>query len=214
MAAIDHLVFAAPDLDPATAAVGALVGVSAAAGGPHPGIGTRNTLLSLGDEVYLEIIAPDPDQPEPANPRPFGIDDLSAPRLVAFAVHPTQGETIDDVIAAMRDCGEDFGDVAPMSRLTPDGEQLHWSLAFPAAGLTDGAALVPFVIEWGDTTHPATVTPAGCTLVSMSATHPDPDRIGALYNSIGLGTAVSVSAGDTASLQAVLSSPKGRVTLR
>lgn len=212
MAAIDHIVVAAPDLDAGTAAVAELVGMQPAPGGPHPGVGTRNTLLSLGDEVYLEIIAPDPEQPEPANPRPFGIDSLGRPKLVTFAVHASEGETIDDVVTAMRDCGEDPGEIISMSRVKPDGEELHWSLTLSPAGLADGAGLAPFVIEWGDTTHPAKVTPAGCTLVSMSGTHPDPDHIRALYGAIGID--VSVEAGDEVSLEAVLDTPNGQVTLR
>lgn len=212
MAAIDHLVVAAPDLDAGTAAVAELVGMQPAPGGPHPGVGTRNTLLSLGHEVYLEIIAPDTEQPEPASPRPFGIDGLDGPRFVTFAIHASQGETIDDVVAAMRSCGEDPGEIISMSRVTPDGEEIGWSLTLSPAGLADGAGLAPFVIEWGDTTHPAEVTPAGCTLVSVSGTHPDPDRIRALYSAIGID--VSVEDGDTVSLEAVLDTPNGRVTLR
>ena len=212
MAALDHIVYAAPDLAAGTAAVEALVGMKAAPGGPHPGVGTRNTLLSLGDDVYLEIIAPDPEQPAPANPRPFGIDSLSGPKLVTFAVHASDGETIDDVVAAMRVCGEDPGEIISMSRVKPDGEELHWSLTLSPAGLAEGAGLAPFVIDWGDTTHPATVTPMGCTLVSLAGTHPDPDHIRALHAAIGID--VDVNAGDSVSLEATLDTPNGRVTLR
>ncbi|WP_420623979.1 VOC family protein [Candidatus Poriferisodalis sp.] len=212
MAAIDHIVVAAPDLEAGTAAVEALVGMRAAPGGPHPGVGTRNTLLSLGDDVYLEIIAPDPEQPAPANPRPFGIDSLSGPKFVTFAVHASDGETIDDVVEAMRVCGEDPGEIISMSRVKPDGEELHWSLTLSPAGLAEGAGLAPFVIDWGDTTHPATVTPTGCTLVSLAGTHPDPDHIRALHAAIGID--VDVNAGDSVSLEATLDTPNGRVTLR
>ena len=212
MAAIDHIVVAAPDLAAGTAAMAELVGMQPAPGGPHPGVGTRNTLLSLGDEVYLEIIAPDPEQPEPANPRPFGIDSLGGPKLVTFAIHASEGETIEDIVAAMRGCGEDPGEIISMSRVKPDGEEIGWSLTLSPAGLADGAGLAPFVIEWGDTTHPAKVTPTGCTLVSLSGTHPDPDHIRVLYSAIGID--VSVEAGDDVSLEAVLDTPNGQVTLR
>ncbi|WP_419946117.1 VOC family protein [Candidatus Poriferisodalis sp.] len=212
MAAIDHLVVAAPDLDAATAAVAELVGVQPAPGGPHPGLGTRNTLLSLGDEVYLEVIAPDTEQPEPENPRPFGVDGLDGPRFVTFAVHVSEGETIEDVVASMRASGEDPGEIMSMSRVKPDGEEIHWSLTYSPGGLPDGASAVPFVIEWGETTHPAEVTPTGCTLVSVSGTHPDPDHLRVLYSAIGID--VSVEAGSTVSLEAELDTPNGRVTLR
>ncbi len=207
MAALDHIVYAAPDLAAGTAAVEALVGMAAAPGGPHPGVGTRNTLMSLGDDVYLEIIAPDPEQSDPPNGRPFGIDKMNEGRLITFAVHASDGETIHDVTAAMSACGEDPGPVSAMSRVKPDGEEIHWSLTTSA-----GPGLVPFVINWGDTTHPATVTPTGCTLVSLAGTHPDPDHINALYSAIGIE--VAVTAGDAASLEATLDTPNGRVTLR
>ncbi len=207
MAAIDHIVYAAPNLAAGTAAVEALVGMQAAPGGPHPGMGTRNTLMSLGDDVYLEIIAPDPEQPDPPSGRPFDIDAMSEGRLITFAVHASEGETIEDVTAAMAACGEDPGPISAMSRVKPDGEEIHWSLTMSA-----GPGLVPFVIEWGNTTHPATVTPTGCTLVSLSGTHPDPDHIRALHGAIGIE--VDVAAGDTVTFEATLDTPNGRVTLR
>ena len=64
-------------------------------GGSHPGLGTHNALLSLGDESYLEIIAPDPTQPKPDHPRIFGLDEgWPDGLLTAFSVHPgKKGET-------------------------------------------------------------------------------------------------------------------------
>ena len=188
------------------------MGIRAAAGGPHPGVGTRNTLMSLGGEAYLEIIGPDPGQPEPTSPRPFGIDSLSEPRLAGFAVRADEGETIESVAAAMRACGEDPGEIVSMSRVQPDGRELRWSLTLSSARTAEGPSPAPVVIEWGDTTHPATVTPVGCTLVSLSATHPDPARWRALYDAIGIE--VAVAPGDTVGLEALLDTPNGRVTLR
>ena len=207
MAAIDHLVYATPDLAAGTAHVEALVGMKAAVGGPHPGMGTHNTLMSLGADVYLEIIGPDPGQPDPPGGRPFAIDQTSEGRLVTFAVHASVGETIGDVTASMSACGEDPGPISSMSRVKPDGEEIGWSLTMSA-----GPGLVPFVIDWGSTTHPATVTPTGCTLVSLAGTHPDPGRIKALYDAIGIEA--DVTTGDTVTFEAMLDTPNGRVTLR
>jgi hypothetical protein len=79
---IDHLVYATPDLTVGIERIEALIGVRATPGGQHPGEGTRNALVALGPSSYLEIIARDPEQPEPATARKFGIDTLRAPRLV------------------------------------------------------------------------------------------------------------------------------------
>ncbi len=84
---LDHLVYAVPDLAAGVAAMTALLGVAPSPGGPHPGLGTRNFLVSLGESCYLEIIGPDPEQPQPSRPRPFGLDRLAGGRLVSWAIH-------------------------------------------------------------------------------------------------------------------------------
>ena len=57
---VDHLVYATPDLEASLNNLEKLLGVRAAAAGQHPGRGTRNALLRLGEDSYLLIDGPDP----------------------------------------------------------------------------------------------------------------------------------------------------------
>src|SRR5499426_4815344 len=85
LARVDHLVYAAPDLNRGVEEIEKLLGVRATPGGQHPGRGTRNALIALGPTSYIEIIGPDPEQPKPDLPRQFGIDTLTEGRLVTWA---------------------------------------------------------------------------------------------------------------------------------
>ncbi len=65
-------------------------------GGSHEGMGTVNFLIGLGAGAYLEIIGPDPDQPQPVGGRWFGIDRLT-PLIVTWAIRTAD---IDGSVAA------------------------------------------------------------------------------------------------------------------
>lgn len=204
---IDHLVFATPDLAAGIVQVERLLGVSAVPGGQHPGWGTRNALIGLGDNTYLEIIGPDPDQPKPARPRRFGIDELQAPRLVTWAA---KGTNLEAIVENAKSHGLDLGQVQSGSRRRPDGVLLSWRLTVSPTLTADG--LVPFFIDWGKTPHPAAALPKGCVLVALRAEHPDGNRVQAELSTLGLS--LRVNSGSAPAITATIRTPKGDVELR
>lgn len=203
---VDHLVYAVPDLVAGVAAMERLLGVRAAMGGRHAGRGTHNALLSLDAGAYLEIIAPDPEQPDPATPRAFGLDTLREPRLVTWAARTRH---IEQQAEDARLEGYDPGPVVPMSRTLPDGAVLRWRLTMPPERKGDG--VVPFLIEWEPGPHPSETSPHGCRLVTLTAEHPHPAEIDRMLAALGVGLAVA-EAGRPA-LIATIECPRGTVVL-
>jgi hypothetical protein len=202
---IDHLVYAAPDLPAAVAEMEERFGVRARAGGKHTGHGTHNALLALGPQTYLEIIAPDPGQPAPAMPRPFGVDGLRRGGLASWAL---ACDDIDAAVARARRRGYDPGEAARGQRATPTGTVLRWRLT---PGASPGS-LIPFLISWGDTDHPARSAPPGLTLQALTLEHPDPPSLAPLLTAIGADVEIRPAA--TAALVARLSGPNGSHELR
>ena len=202
---LDHLVLATPDVDSTSDWFAATTGVHPSVGGPHVGRGTRNTLCSLDDDTYLEIIGPDPDQDEPPTPRPFGVDHVTSPTLVTWCVHV---HGISSVVDHWARRGLVFTEPAPMSRRVPGG-LLEWSLAYPT--IDNPGGIVPFVIDWGNSEHPAAVSARGCALARLSATHPEPEAVARWLHIIG--AELDVVEGPQASLHATIEGPGGSIDL-
>ena len=170
---VDHLVYAAPELEAAVDALEGRLGVRAAAGGRHPSEGTRNFLMALGPASYLEIVGPDAEAPAPSRPRWFGIDTLTAPRLVAWAA---RAGDLEEAVAQAAAAGVTLGRVSEGSRETAEGQRLSWRFTDPRVVVEGG--VVPFLIDWGQTPHPALSAPRGAILEGLRAEHPEPERAG------------------------------------
>jgi hypothetical protein len=51
--------------------------------------------------------------------------------------------------------------------------------------------VVPFLIDWGRSAHPATSAPRGPALLSLSAEHPKPARVERVLSALGVKLPVS-----------------------
>ncbi|MFI1163523.1 VOC family protein [Streptomyces sp. NPDC020801] len=202
-ARLDHLVLATPDLAATVAGFTRRTGVTPAAGGAHVGLGTRNHLVALGGCRYLEIIGPDPEQPAPAGTRPFGVDELPAARTITWAIGRPD---LDTAVATARARGYDPGEVREMSRRRPDGSLLRWRL-------TDGAGhpsgLVPFLIDWGASAHPAASGLPVTPLLALSASAPDPDELRPLLSAVDADLVLTEG---PVALSFTVDTPRGPVT--
>src|SRR5690349_20718983 len=169
-AVLDHIILGVDDLDRGIDRVEEFTGVRAIPGGVHPGRGTRNALISLARDRYLEIIAPDPQQSTPSwFPQ---IVDLAEPRLIAWAVHASDlTRVVNRALAA----GFAIDGPHDGARSRPDGRVLTWKLFHLR---DDCGGLLPFFIEWGrGSIHPAADTPIGCTLDRFSLQSPEAFKI-------------------------------------
>lgn len=199
---LDHFILGCNDLDHGIAFVEQRTGVRAAFGGVHPGRGTRNALLSLGERRYLEIMAPDAAQQ--VTPQIPKLRELAEPRIVGWAAHPGD---LEKFATHLREAGLSFEGPRPGSRQRLDGKLLQWkSLTLK----DDHGGLLPFFIEWSaDSLHPSADAPKGCTLSHFLAVTPKPEDLSKTANVLRLE--VPVVSGDKTELRAVIIGPKGEL---
>lgn len=207
MAEIDHLVIGARTLEEGAAFVEAHLGARPAPGGRHEGIGTHNMLLGLGPELYLEVIAPDPGQPQPPHPRPFDLDDPAThmmleaePRLLAWVARTPVLEAVAARLGASH-----AGEVRAWKR-----GGLSWRMAMPPQR-QDMSNLIPALIQWDDGRGAAPgLADSGIRLKALEAEHPDPDSVRTALAQRGLEEAVRLRRSPHARLVARFTLKDGR----
>jgi len=201
---LDHIILGCNDLDLGMELVEQNTGVRPAVGGVHPGRGTRNALLSLGERRYLEIIAPDPAQQKIAHfPQ---IREMKDPRLIGWAVHPPD---IAATALLLRDNQVAFQGPDDGSRKRPDGRVLNWKTINLA---DDRHGILPFFIEWSaDSVHPSNDAPKGCHLDYFTVMAVDPAELSQVFQRIRVDAPVERS--DRERLRAHITGPRGELGL-
>lgn len=204
MAEIDHIVLGARTLEEGAAHVERVLGVKCQPGGVHEGAGTHNMLLGLGPDCYLEVIAPDPDQPQPAHPRLFDLDEPAVrlmleagPALVGWVARTG---ALDTVVGRL---GPRGGEVREMRR-----GDLHWRMAIPPQR-QDMDNLVPALIEWRGERAGRRLRDSHLRLSALEAEHPEADQVLGALADRGLEGVVRVKRGPHPRLIARLRGPDG-----
>jgi Glyoxalase-like domain len=210
---LDHLVLAARTLGEGDAWCARTLGITPAPGGRHALMGTHNRVFAIASErfprAYFEIIAIDPEAPDPGRARWFDLDDArlqstlaDGPRLVHWVARCND---LDAALALLAHHGVDGGRILHAARTTPQGE-LRWRIAVRDDGSRAMGGALPLLIEWG-AMHPTDALPAsGVTLTSLSL-GAGGDR--APLQALGFGALI----GGAATIAATLATPAGSVTL-
>lgn len=213
-ALLDHLVLAVPDLERGMRDLADRTGTEPVPGGSHPGLGTRNALVGLtwhgSRRCYLELLAPDPAQPEvPADATMLGLGLLGGdfePRLHTWAVRP---DDLDATLHRSRQAGLDTGEPVAATRTTTSGERLSWRLAVPRPlGL---GGVQPFLIDWGGGPHPGDSLAPAMELLALELHHPDPRTARRRLETLDVH--IPVTHGDEPSLRATVAAPQGVLVL-
>jgi hypothetical protein len=205
-ALLDHLVYITPDMDQTIDDLAKQLGVTAILGGQHPQWGTRNALLALGPQMYLEIMGPDATLSSPGLKRPFDIDRLYKPRLATWV---SRSEDLNGTVEVGRQVGIDLGAVQSGKRTKPDGSVLSWSMTDLMTARENG--IVPYFINWGTSKHPASGAPKGCLLKELKAEHPNPNHINSILKAFGLD--LQTGYGKSSSLSALIETKNGIVEI-
>jgi len=199
---LDHITITASTLEAGAKLVESSLGASPQKGGQHPRMGTHNLFLRLGDSIFLEVIACDPNAKNPERPRWFALDEVdkdTPPKLKTWVVRT------DNIQSVLEDSSEALGEIEPMNR----GEN-HWLITIPKNGNLPLSGGAPALIQWEIKDHPAKkLEDYGLSLSKLQIYHPEPERLISLLSSINLKESVEILFGDKTKLIAHIDTPNG-----
>jgi hypothetical protein len=202
---LDHIIIGIDSLERGMKLLADLTGVTPVLGGVHPGRGTRNALIAIGDRRYIELMAPDPAQAVTSE-QVTELRTLHALTPIGWAIHVTNADS-----ARAKWTAAGLAPSAPVagSRQRPDGRVLRWR-TFDPFGIA--SPVLPFAIEWDTSSvHPATDAPHGCSLVDFRITSPHAGAIENALRRAKLDVEVERDVADV--IQIALACPNGRINL-
>ena len=206
---IDHFAIGTSSLAAGVAALEPVLGVTVPDGSKHTLMSTHNCVMQSGTETFFELIAIDPDAPDPGRARWFTLDfpetqDKIAerPRALCWVVST---DRLDELVASSP---VRLGEIVTFVR----GER-SWRLTVPKDGHLPEGGLLPGFIEWSPGPHPSTAQQnLGVTLTHVRLSSPDPDGLKAKLAAVGVDHLAEVRQGE-AGLSFVLDTPNGEVIL-
>ena len=204
---IDHLVFAVPELKSGIEYIQDLLQVSVYPGGRHLTFGTHNALIRIESNTYLEIIAPDPDNPR-VDDLWMGLSLVESPgKLTRWAISSPIGNAI---LTELNKYNPELSKISEGLRKKEDGSILKWMLTPPAPHPL--IEICPFFIDWGNSIHPTSILPLECELQSLQLYSDNAIQVNRLNNALDIE--IEVLQSSQSRIEAHLHSPKGEIILK
>ena len=178
---LDHVVLAAPDLDKAIQQFEDLTGITPTHVGPLQGLGAKTAHVGLDNNRYVEILAPDNEEPGPLGvelkkledgsltPYHYAIRSSEVSRLIEGYVYDVLGWDPDHIA---------------MVQALPDNSLRQWDLLTMYGHDMGGAA--PYYVKWNDhARHPTASIPLNATLASCKVRVPKDHDVHKLITGVG-----------------------------
>ncbi len=177
-------------------------------GGYHKNQGTKNALINLNNECYLELLAVDTENSAISAPRWMGVDALTKNQITRFALKSSDLKRDSEVLKYY---DKKMGILSNGFRQMQNGSVLKWELTCPLA--LPEVEIVPFLIDWSTSEiHPSIHLPnMGCRLVKLFGTHPNPKKFNHLFEMLNFS--MQIDKANKVSLKMVLETPNGLVVL-
>jgi len=178
---LDHLLVGAKALESCLAWADRELGVAANPAGHHPGRGTENALLGLGEACYLELIASSETAGGESRASQL-LAEIDVPQFCWWAV---SSDDLELTRSQLLDIGVPCGAITRGERHTASGERLQWRLCYSQC--EELGALLPFVIEWGLAgSHPARSLGKQVRLDAIELGAPAPQKLETALAAMGL----------------------------
>ena len=178
---IDHIVIGAANLISGAKILETKLCTKFSPGGEHMIMGTHNKLLKLQSNIYLEVIANNPNVSKPSRLRWFSLDESSikekikkSPRLLCWVLE------VDNIEDTVKKCGYNPGEVLQLSR-----DELTWKVTVPSNGKLVENGVLPVLIEWPNNQHPSKkLNNSKVSINKISLFHPEPYKIKSIISNL------------------------------
>ena len=206
---IDHIVIGTGNLISGTNIIETKLSTKFSPGGEHQMMGTHNNMLKLQSDIYLEVIANNPNADNPSRRRWFSLDEARtkekiqhSPRVLCWVLE------VDNIENTVKKCGYNPGKILQISR----GE-LTWKITVPSNGMLVNDGVLPALIEWPSGQHPSKkLTNNNISMNILSLFHPEPNKIKNILSNLIESDLIRVSEGFS-KIELILTTPNGKVLI-
>lgn len=204
---LDHITVISPSLAEGVAHIQNCLDLDVPFGTRHDYMGTYNHRLQLGKNVYLEIVALDPNGIKPKRSRWFGLDNQAKVRSDWDEGRRLRGwvastESIDSIVATQH---EIFGDKVSLPTTNPS-----FDFTIPEDGSLPLDGLAPSLINHrGEPTSMSSIPDLGARLYSLTLEHPNPAAAETLYRKLSIDRPPTVIFGANLRYRAQIETPNG-----
>ncbi len=206
---IDHIVIGVANLISGTKILETKLGTKFSSGGEHQIMGTHNKLLKLQSDIYLEIIANNPNADKPFRQRWFSLDEARtkekikhSPKILCWILE------VDNIEDTVKKCGYNPGEILQISR-----GKLTWKITVPSNGGIPDDGILPALIEWPSDQHPTKkLTKSKVSIDKISLFHPESNKIKNIISNLIESDLISISEG-LPKIELILTTQNGKIVI-